>query len=229
MRLMTSAIYAIYCIFDLCSSFDYRLPITDYWLLIPDYWLPITDYWLLITDYWLLITDYWLLTNMKCLSLLFTFLLICTSAHAQSRQLPLRSINYMSYFNKAEFDERFPGKPIKDKQPTEKGYYVVYHHESLVYYFGPDELKVIAEMYKRELDRVVGVVKGKRESLMSAKTYIVKLPADAAHAPSLEKDKNSDNEKSEEWNEKAERGEAAKPKPVPWWKRLFSWFWGAYK
>ena len=174
------------------------------------------------------------LTVKQYTSALLAFLSLCTAALADSRQLPMRSINYMSYFNKAEFDERFPGKPIRGKTPTEVGYYVVYEHESLVYYFGPDEIKTIADMYKRELDRVVGIVKEKREILKTAKTYIVKLPTDEATIPPAESERAAneakENEEPPEKNTEEERKvqpkstPAPKPKPEPWWKRMFRWF-----
>ena len=149
---------------------------------------------------------------MKLETLLLIFFFICTSAFAESRQLPLRSINYLSYYDKGEFDERFPGTPITGNQPSEKGHYLVYEHESLIYYFGPDKSKSIVTLYKRELDRIVGLVKDKRESLKTAKTYLVKLPRDEVGAQSPES-------KAAE----ATSENTAKPKPKPWWKRLFGW------
>jgi len=146
------------------------------------------------------------------LSLLLFYLMMTAVVFAGSRQLPLRSINYMSFYTKQEFDERFPGKVITDKHPSDEGYYVVYQHENLLYYFGPDMYESIAEIYKEELDRVVEIVKGKRESLKTAKTYILKLPRDKASAPSASESTSEETAKS---------GAPKPPEPESWWSRLF--------
>lgn len=147
--------------------------------------------------------------------LLIALLLVPLLAYSQRKEMPLDSLNYIQFMKKADFDKRFPGKLLQGESlPEQEGFYIVYEHESLAYYFGPAEHRSVAEIYKAELDKVVAEVQGMREQLKSAKTYILKLPEEQT------------TDSSQPQTEKQETLPAPTPQPEPeqdepWWTKLF--------
>lgn len=91
---------------------------------------------------------------------------------AAKYQLPLESIFYIGEMSQNDFRSLYPGKVISGpEQELSEGYYLVYEHESLFYFFGPAKNPSLLSGYKEVLDNIVVQVKNKRPSLDSAKTY----------------------------------------------------------
>ena len=164
-----------------------------------------------------------------------TIILAGGSVHGQagSRILPTRAISYTRYLNKADFDQMFPGTPIEPgKTPQAAGFYVVYHHESLIYYFGPEPKEWAAELYLKDLEEVVAIVTVKRPELKSAHTYIQKFPQDIAASGSTANGSPSSKDSSESSSEQKESSPSpsstpappSPPQPEPWWKKLLGVF-----
>lgn len=137
--------------------------------------------------------------------------------NAQAKQIPLDALNYIHFLKKADFDARFPGVALAaNTRPTSEGYYIVYTHESLTYYFGPTEDTIIAEVYKQELDRIVAEVQSMRSHLDSARTYLIQIPEERS-TPSEKT--NTPPEQSTE--EPTSSPQQEQEDSQPWWKRLF--------
>ena len=88
--------------------------------------------------------------------------LICLFPHvtpAQSsgglRVIDESAIAYMEFLSKAEFDQRFPGQIKWELSDLESGWYVIYRHEQLNYYFGPILLQSTGEDYRIQLTQIV--------------------------------------------------------------------------
>ena len=110
---------------------------------------------------------------MNYLSVFFVGLFVLfQSVYGAKYMLPLESVFYIGQMKKAEFVSMYPGTVIQDpKNDLKTGFYIVYEHESLFYYFGPADNRALLKGYKEVLDGIVVKVKEKRPSLVSAKTY----------------------------------------------------------
>lgn len=152
----------------------------------------------------------------------------CTVVNAQSRILPTNAISYTGYVGKQEFDTLFPGERIKaNETPSDPGYYVVYQHENLVYFFGPEPTFFAAELYKDDLDLIVEEVQVKRAHLKSAKTSVQKFPQDSNAKTAEQNESEGPNEHGTQKPESPEKNKGTSstpPQPKSWWQRLFDIF-----
>ena len=153
------------------------------------------------------------------LTIILLQVILANLIHANSRILPTRAINYTRYLSKQDFDSIFPGTILQSgKTPQEPGYYVVYQHEKIIYYFGPESSEIAAELYLEDLDNVVDLVKTKRASLQSAKIDIQKFPKDLStpkptspQDPDLNQTENPMNIPSPSQSPEL---------PTPWWQKV---------
>lgn len=81
-------------------------------------------------------------------------LLLPISAHA-ARVIEAGAIPFTAFLSKADFDQRYPGKEVADLSALEPGWYVIYEHESLSYYFGPVLLESTGQDYLEQLTETV--------------------------------------------------------------------------
>lgn len=90
-------------------------------------------------------------------SLLLLFLLFPFLVQADSgiRVIDESAIPYMEFLSKKEFDQRFPGQIKSERANLESGWYVIYSHESLNYYFGPILLESTGRDYLGQLKKTV--------------------------------------------------------------------------
>ena len=72
------------------------------------------------------------------------------------RVIEKTAIPYTKFLSKADFDKRFTGEIVTDLSKLNTGWYVIYEHESLSYYFGPILLESIGEDYLAQLEETVG-------------------------------------------------------------------------
>lgn len=83
---------------------------------------------------------------------------------------PIRVINeaaipFTGFLSKVEFDQRYPGDLFDDSAKLDKGWYVIYKHESLNYYFGPILLESIGKDYLDQLSGIVEVAVMQRPTI----------------------------------------------------------------
>jgi len=158
---------------------------------------------------------------------IFVVLIPATSIYAARRILPTKAINYTRYLHKQAFDDMFPGTPLQPgATPQAAGYYVVYQHEHLTYYFGPEKSEIAAELYLEDLDKVVDIVKSKRARLQSATTSIEAFPQPLSRPQTEQNPAPSSAEKN---NPPATSPRPSQPNPSPdapepWWKKVLKVF-----
>lgn len=118
------------------------------------------------------------------------FLLPVVLQAAPIRVIEETAITYMSFLSKADFDQRFPGETIPDLSKLDTGWYVIYEHESLNYYFGPILLESIGEDYLAKLSEIVEAAVAQRPSIQNYRLELSYEPsnsnADRGTEPPLE-------------------------------------------
>jgi hypothetical protein len=92
-------------------------------------------------------------------------LLLLPAAVSATRVMEAQAIPYTSFLSKADFDQRFPGEQVSDLSQLDPGWYVIYEHESLAYYFGPVLLKSTGQDYFDELTEIVDAAVAERPSI----------------------------------------------------------------
>lgn len=107
------------------------------------------------------------------------------------RVLEETTIPYMSFLSKADFDQRYPGELIEDTSTLAAGWYVIYQHETLNYYFGPILLESIGEDYLAQLTETVEAAVEQRPSIQD---YRLEL----SYEPSLPDSDSSSDTSSEQ-------------------------------
>lgn len=102
-------------------------------------------------------------------TLLFLICLFPLQAFAQSkagiRVIDESAILYMEFLAKADFDQRFPGQIKSDLADLESGWYVIYIHENLNYYFGPILLESTGQDYLAQLTKIVAAAVEQRPEI----------------------------------------------------------------
>ena len=98
----------------------------------------------------------------------FALFFLVLPALLQAR--PIRVINeaaipFVGFLSKVDFDQRYPGELLDDFAKIGTGWYVIYEHESLNYYFGPILLESIGKDYLDQLSEIVEVAVMQRPSI----------------------------------------------------------------
>ena len=75
------------------------------------------------------------------------------------------AISYTGFLSKARFDQRFPGQIKSGPAELDSGWYVIYEHESLSYYFGPILLESTGQDYLKQLTQAVDAAVQQRPSI----------------------------------------------------------------
>jgi hypothetical protein len=119
---------------------------------------------------------------------------------APVRVIDETAIPYMAFLSKADFDQRFPGQRLDDPSRLDTGWYVIYEHASLNYYFGPILLESIGEDYLSQLREIVEAAVEQRPSIQD---YRLEL----SYEPSTSSGASSENAESS--------AEPAIPNPLP--------------
>ncbi|MFP4156485.1 MAG: hypothetical protein ACLFU4_02615 [Opitutales bacterium] len=96
---------------------------------------------------------------------LLALVLWLPAAVSGARVMDAQAIPYTSFLSKADFDQRFPGEQVSDLAALEPGWYVIYEHESLAYYFGPVLLQSTGQDYLEELQDTVEAAVAQRPSI----------------------------------------------------------------
>ncbi len=112
------------------------------------------------------------------------FLLSSFSIQAQLRVIEEEAIPFTGFLSKAKFDERYPGKQVPDASQLDTGWYVIYQHESLSYYFGPILLESTGEDYLAQLEAIVGDAVAQRPDIQNYRLELSYEPSVASQSGS---------------------------------------------
>ncbi|MDP4878949.1 MAG: hypothetical protein NWR36_03600 [Opitutales bacterium] len=88
-----------------------------------------------------------------------------STAHGQLRVIEEEAIPFTRFLSKADFDQRYPGAILDDPSKLDTGWYVIYEHESLSYYFGPILLESTGQDYFEQLKATVGEAVDQRPTI----------------------------------------------------------------
>ena len=145
----------------------------------------------------------------------FALLFLVLPALLQAR--PIRVINeaaipFAGFLSKVDFDQRYPGDLFDDSAKIDTGWYVIYEHESLNYYFGPILLESIGKDYLDQLSEIVEVAVMQRPSIQDYRLELSYEP-------------NASNSESTETSTQNPLPPQAPPKPSFWSfvKKVFSY------
>jgi hypothetical protein len=114
------------------------------------------------------------------------------------------AISYLGFLSKAEFDQRFPGQMQHGPTDLDSGWYVIYEHEQLNYYFGPILLESTGQDYLEQLTETVEAAVQQRPSITD---YRLELSFEPSAAPSASE--------RESGSENSESGYGSPPPPPP--------------
>lgn len=147
-------------------------------------------------------------------------ILVCalpSGALAQYLILPIEAIEASGVLRADVFEAAYPGIPASAESLGVTGYFVVYEHEALRYYFGPVETLPAAREAKRVLLDIRADVIEQREALSTSLVYILRFdleegvtrwPAVGGSPPPLPEANN-------EPRDRAPEREAAPAEPPP--------------
>lgn len=93
------------------------------------------------------------------------FLVALSAAHGQLRVIEEEAIPFTRFLSKADFDQRYPGTILDDASKLDTGWYVIYEHESLSYYFGPILLESTGQDYYEQLKATLGEAVDQRPTI----------------------------------------------------------------
>ncbi len=114
------------------------------------------------------------------------------------------AIPYAGFLLKARFDQRFPGQIKSGPAELDSGWYVIYEHESLSYYFGPILLESTGQDYLAQLTQTV-------EAAVKQRPTITDYRLELSFEPTTSGSEASESENSES----RESGYGSPPPPPP--------------
>ncbi|MEM1221152.1 MAG: hypothetical protein AAGH40_00190 [Verrucomicrobiota bacterium] len=93
------------------------------------------------------------------------WLLFALQSALGNRVIEADAIPFTGFLSKADFDARYPGKTISNLTELDSGWYVIYEHEALQYFFGPITLESTGQDYLKQLEGVVAEAVAQRPSI----------------------------------------------------------------
>jgi hypothetical protein len=93
------------------------------------------------------------------------------------------AIPYSGFLSKADFDQRFPGEFKSAPAELDHGWYVIYEHQRLNYYFGPMLLESTGKDYLAQLITIVEAAIAQRPSIVDYRLALSYEPSQAASSP----------------------------------------------
>jgi hypothetical protein len=100
------------------------------------------------------------------------------------------AIPFAGFLAKVDFDQRYPGERFDDPAKLDAGWYVIYEHESLNYYFGPILLESIGKDYLDQLSETVEAAVTQRPSIQNYRIELSYQPnissSDSKPSPSTQ-------------------------------------------
>ena len=132
---------------------------------------------------------------------------------SEIRVIEESAISYTGFLSKARFDQRFPGQIKSGPAELDSGWYVIYEHESLSYYFGPILLESTGQDYLAQLTQTVDAAVQQRPSITD---YRLEL--------SFEPTTSGSQEGGSEQSDSEGNGGSPPPPPSSFWILLRSIF-----
>jgi hypothetical protein len=102
------------------------------------------------------------------------------------RVIEAGAIPYTNFLSKAAFDKRFAGEMRADLSTLDSGWYVIYEHEMLSYYFGPILLESTGEDYFSKLKLSVEAAVAQRPSIQDYRLELSYEPSTPPSNPAAE-------------------------------------------
>ena len=96
---------------------------------------------------------------------------------APLRVIEASAIPYARFLAKADFDQRFPGELKPAAAALDSGWYVIYQHQGLNYYFGPILLESTGKDYLAQLRTTVEAAVAQRPSIRDYRLALRYEPA----------------------------------------------------
>ena len=93
------------------------------------------------------------------------------------------AIPYSGFLSKAAFDQRFPGEFKSEPAKLDRGWYVIYEHQRLNYYFGPILLESTGEDYLAQLTATVETAVAQRPSITDYRLALSYEPSLQSSSP----------------------------------------------
>ena len=90
---------------------------------------------------------------------------------SEIRVIEESAIPYAGFLSKANFDQRFPGQTKPSPADLDSGWYVIYEHESLSYYFGPILLESTGKDYFAQLTQTVEAAVQQRPTITDYRLF----------------------------------------------------------
>ncbi len=113
----------------------------------------------------------------NCCWLLFLFLALNT--RGKTLVLPIESITDSGQMSAKEFSIKNPGIDITGSIPDTEGYYIMYEHVNLIYYFGPTNNKNTADIKINELRKILSDATETRSVLKESKIELINFSYDS--------------------------------------------------
>ncbi|MEO0510362.1 MAG: hypothetical protein AAF065_10940 [Verrucomicrobiota bacterium] len=155
---------------------------------------------------------------MKSLTSIFVLSICLTPFASAVRVIEEEAIPFTSFLSKADFDLRYPGKEVSDLSTIDPGWYVIYEHESISYYFGPILLQSTGEDYLSQLEGTVEAAVAQRPSIQDYRLELSYEPNQVNSQPPASSGGSSSSNSS---------GGSGSPQPAPqsgiwgFFRRLF--------
>jgi len=96
------------------------------------------------------------------------------------RVIEAGAIPFTAFLSKADFDQRYPGGEVADLSTLDPGWYVIYEHESLRYYFGPVLLESTGQDYLAQLTETVEGAVAQRPSIQDYRLELSYEPSQSS-------------------------------------------------
>ena len=157
----------------------------------------------------------------RCSSIRQIWVLLCLAWSPlqlpAARVIEAGAIPFTAFLSKADFDQRYPGQELTDLSQLDPGWYVIYQHESLSYYFGPVLLESTGQDYLTHLTQTVENAVAQRPSIQD---YRLELSYEPSHSNTP-----ADAAAPDASNREPGAGPAGPPPPPPsiwtFFRRLF--------
>lgn len=136
---------------------------------------------------------------------------------SEIRVIEESAISYTGFLSKARFDQRFPGQIKPSSADLDSGWYVIYEHESLSYYFGPILLESTGQDYLAQLRETV-------EAAVQQRPTITDYRLELSFEPTTSRSEESETDSGESTNPERGYGSPTPPQSFDFWnlvRRVF--------
>jgi len=147
-------------------------------------------------------------------------------ASANLRVFEETAIPFTGFLSKAEFDKRYPGESVADPSKLDPGWYVIYEHNKLNYYFGPILLESTGQDYLVELEGIVEAAAAQRECIKDYRLELSYEPSATAAGSGGGPSAGGGSQPSGRSGSSGTEGSGSSGSPGIWdfFRRLFGWF-----